>query len=136
MQVDFGRTLILSGLYEGVNVGSSSKVPGLGDVPIVDSVLNSRIHSANQDAALVLVTPKATGSFATGPAEFRGEQLHQLMELWDRMIEPRAGFEGILGTLQRRMQQYRPLAGDVPLPSPTQSPVLAALLDDTLRHVE
>ena len=136
VQVDFGRTLILSGLYEGVNVGSSSRVPVLGDVPILDSVLNSRTHSVNQDAALVLVTPKTTGSIATGPGEFRGEQLRQLVDLWDRMIEPRAGLEAILGTIQRRMQHFRPLAGDVPLPSPTQSPVLAALLDDTLRHME
>jgi tetratricopeptide (TPR) repeat protein len=136
VEVDFGRTLILSGLYEGVNVGSSSKVPLLGDVPILDSLTNSRIHTVNQDAALVLVTPKATGTIAAAPAEFRGEQLRQLMELWDRMIEPRAGLEAIIGTLQHRMQHFRPLAGDVPLPSPTQQPVMAALLDDTLRRVE
>ncbi len=136
VEVDFGRTLILSGLYEGVNVGSSSKVPLLGDVPLMDSVTNSRIHTVNQDAALVLVTPKATGSVATAPPEFRGEQLRQLMDLWDRMIEPRAGFEAIIGTLQQKMQHFRALAGDVPLPSPTQSSVLSALLDDTLRRME
>jgi hypothetical protein len=136
VQVDFGRTLILSGLYEGVNVGSSSKVPVLGDVPILDSLTNSRIHTVNQDAALVLVTPKATGSIEAAPAEFRGDQLRQLLELWDRIIEPRAGLDAIIGTLQHKMQHFRPLAGDVPLPSPAQQPVLAALLDDTLRRME
>jgi hypothetical protein len=119
-----------------VNVGSSSKVPVLGDVPILDSLTNSRIHTVNQDAALVLVTPKATGSIEAAPAEFRGDQLRQLLELWDRIIEPRAGLDAIIGTLQYKMQHFRPLAGDVPLPSPAQQPVLAALLDDTLRRME
>src|SRR6185295_8956900 len=37
VEVDFGKTAILSGLYEAVDLGATSKVPVLGDVPIAST---------------------------------------------------------------------------------------------------
>jgi type II secretory pathway component GspD/PulD (secretin) len=60
-EVEFGKTLILSGLYEGVDPGGYSKTPGVGDVPGVDTFFNARRRQERRDVALVLVTPKLVG---------------------------------------------------------------------------
>jgi type II secretory pathway component GspD/PulD (secretin) len=49
-----GKTLILSGLYEGVDLGGCSKTPGVGDVPGVDTLFNARHRQERRDVALVL----------------------------------------------------------------------------------
>lgn len=131
VDVEFGRTLILSGLYEAVNIGGSSKTPVLGDIPIVNTAFNDRIRTRRQDAALVLVTPRIVGTIETGPAQFRGATLQRLLELWKTFVEPTSGLDAILSTLQAKARYFKPLVGDVRLPDVTDSKILAATLSAT-----
>lgn len=135
VEVEFGRTLILSGLYEGVNVGASSKVPVLGDVPVVNTLFNSRDRTSRQDAALVLVTPRRPGSIASGGAQFRGDSLDRLLKLWQSFVEPTANFDAIVTTIERKTKYFRPLAGDLRAPAVRDPRVLAAVVDDTVARL-
>ncbi len=135
VEVDFGKTLILSGLYEGVNIGASSKVPGLGDIPVVDLAFNNSVHTTRQDAALVLVTPRIAGTINTGTREFRGETLSRVLELWNTLVEPTGGLDAVLGTLRAKGRPYHPLLGDVRLPSAGDQTILGPTLTDTVARL-
>ncbi len=131
VQVEFGRTLILSGLYEAVNIGGSSKTPVLGDVPVIDVAFNARTATKRQDAALVLVTPRVVGTIDTGAPQFRGATLQRLLGLWNSLIEPTAGLDAILKTFQKKSRYFTPLIGDVRLPDANDPKILAATLAAT-----
>jgi tetratricopeptide (TPR) repeat protein len=135
VEVDFGKTLILSGLYEGVNIGASSKVPGLGDIPVVDLAFNNRVQTTRQDAALVLVTPRIAGMINTGTREFRGETLSRVLDLWNTLVEPTGGLDAVLGTLRAKGRPYHPLLGDVRLPSAGDQTILGPTLTDTVARL-
>ena len=136
VDVEFGTTLILSGLYEGVNVGGSSKVPLLGDVPPVNLAFNARNTMTRQDAALVLVTPRLAGELNTGTATFRGSTLSRLLELWTSFIEPTGDFDAIAATLQAKRRYFRPLVGDIRLPGPGDRHILSATLADVAARLQ
>jgi hypothetical protein len=129
--VEFGKTLILSGLYEAVNMGGSSKTPGLGDVPGVNLAFNSRNIMVHQDAALVLVTPRIPGTIDTGTREFGGETLRHVLDLWTTFVLPTGGFDATITTIQAKKKYFRPLVGDVRLTSPRDPQLLAATIADT-----
>ena len=88
VEVEFGKTLILSGLYETVDLGDSSRVPLLGDIPVVDLLFNARTNTHRKDAALVLVTPRLPGTIETDTREFRTETLMRLLSFWKDLIDP------------------------------------------------
>jgi Tfp pilus assembly protein PilF len=131
VDVEFGKTLILSGLYEAVNMGGSSKTPGLGDVPGVNLAFNSRNIMVHQDAALVLVTPRIPGTIDTGTREFGGETLRHVLDLWTTFVLPTGGLDATITTIQAKKKYFRPLVGDVRLTSPRDPQLLAATIADT-----
>ena len=135
VEVDFGKTLILSGLYEGVDVGGSSKVPGLGDVPVVDLAFNNRAHTTRQDAALVLVTPRIAGTLNTDSREFRSESLDRALQLWNTFVEPTSDLDAITTTLRGKWRPYHPLLGDLRLPKASDAATLGATLADTVSRL-
>lgn len=135
VEVAFGQTLILSGLYEAVNIGGASKTRGAGDVPLLGKLFNTRSITATHDAALVLVTPRLPGSFATGPAQFRTETLQRVLNLWDHFVMPNGGIDATLGILETKTKYFRPLVGDVRAPDARDPVVLAAVLKDTLARL-
>ena len=135
VEVEFGKTMILSGLYEGVSVGESSKVPGLGDVPVVKTFFNSRDHTTRQDAALILVTPRLPGSIDTGTRELRGETLEHLLKLWDSFVEPTSGLDATLRVLDSKTRYMRGLKGDVHTPKANDPKLVDSMIDDTLRRL-
>ena len=135
VEVAFGTTLILSGLYESVNVGGNSKVPGLGDVPGVDTLFNARNHTSRHDAALVLVTPRIPGVIATGSAQFRGVTLKRVLNLWNQLVVPSGDLDATLHILELKAKYFTPLAGDMKLPDARQGSMLAEVVTDTLARL-
>jgi Flp pilus assembly protein TadD len=136
VDVEFGKTMILSGLYEGVSVGESSKVPGLGDVPIVNTLFKSRDHTTRQDAALILVTPRLPGSIDTGTRELRGETLERLLDLWKTVVDPTSNLDATLRVLERKTRSFRGLKGDVRMTPANDPHLVASMLEDTLRRLQ
>ena len=132
-EVEFGKTLILSGLYEAVNVGWTSKVPVLGDIPIGNLLFNERSKTQNRDAAIVLVTPRLTGTLDTDSHEFRAETLKRLLSLWKDVVEPLASTEALTETLRRTtLRHFRPQSGDLTLPAAADPATARLAIGDTL----
>lgn len=132
-EVDFGKTLILSGLYEAVNVGWTSKVPVLGDIPIGNLLFNERSKTQNRDAAIVLVTPRLTGTLGTDSREFRAETLKRLLSLWKDVVDPLASTDALIETIRKNTSRhFRPQSGDLSLPAAADPATARLAIGDTL----
>jgi type IV pilus assembly protein PilQ len=56
--VDNGQTVVLGGIHEETNGNSVTKVPVLGDVPIIGNLFKVKGKTSNQRELLIFVTPK------------------------------------------------------------------------------
>ncbi len=99
VEVDFGSTLILSGLSESVRDSSLSKTPVLGDAPIVGSLFNKRITTNKRDAVLILVTPSPVRTFAA-QAWARPAEVERLIAFWDTVVAPGSDMAAITRQLE------------------------------------
>lgn len=133
VEVDFGKTLILSGLYEAVNVGWISKTPVLGDIPVVDTLFKERSKTQSRDAAIVLVTPRLPGNIHTGTREFRSETLNRVLSLWKDLVDPLANTDALVDKLGGKISRYfRPQSGDLKLPSAGDSKTVSLAINETI----
>jgi tetratricopeptide (TPR) repeat protein len=87
VEVDFGKTLILSGLSESVRDSSATKTPVIGNAPIVGSLFNRRVTTDKRDAVLILVTPSAVTSIDARPWA-RPADVERLIGLWHTVVAP------------------------------------------------
>ncbi|MFK2930455.1 type IV pilus secretin PilQ [Dyella agri] len=56
--VDNGQTVVLGGIYEVDKTNSVTKVPGLGDIPIVGTLFRSTNRNNSKAELLIFVTPR------------------------------------------------------------------------------
>ncbi len=132
-EVEFGKTLILSGLYEAVNVGWTSKVPGIGDLPVVNLLFNERSKSQSRDAAIVLVTPRLAGTLDTGVGEFRAATLNRLLSVWKELVDPLANLDAVTDRLRTKIfDSFGPQPGDLSLPAASDPKVARQAIGETL----
>src|SRR5207244_1641232 len=137
-EVEFGKTLILSGLYEGVDVRASSKTPVLGDTPGVNTFFNSRTRTERRDVALVLVTPRLAGSVETDTREFRGDTLNSLLSLWKELIDPTSNMDAIIGTIRKsdkRSKLFQAKTADLRLPPVSDPATVRSAIQETMAQL-
>lgn len=135
VEVVFGETLILSGLYETVSIGGSSRVPILGEIPGLDVLFDSRARTRRWDAALVLVTPRLPGSIETGTRAFRSETLTKLLALWKDLVDPISNVDAVINKFGGKMIYFHPQAGDLKLPSATDPKTVRLVVDETMARL-
>lgn len=56
--VQNGQTVVLGGIYQQENRNSVSKIPLLGDIPLLGALFRNRTTINNKDELLIFVTPK------------------------------------------------------------------------------
>jgi len=56
--VENGGTVVIGGIYESTETDSETKVPLLGDVPVLGNLFKTRSRDANKSELLVFLTPK------------------------------------------------------------------------------
>jgi type IV pilus assembly protein PilQ len=56
--VENGGTVVIGGIYESNESDSETKVPVLGDVPVLGNLFKSRNRVANKTELLIFLTPK------------------------------------------------------------------------------
>ncbi len=63
-----GQSFIIGGLLDNRVIESFSKIPGLGDIPLIKYLFRSRSLSKNNSELMVLVTPELVQPFKEGEA--------------------------------------------------------------------
>lgn len=65
--VENGGTVVIGGIYEHEEAASRTKVPFLGDVPVLGSLLRSSGRQARRTELLVFLTPRVITELASAP---------------------------------------------------------------------
>lgn len=65
--VENGGTVVIGGIYEHEEASSRTKVPFLGDVPVLGSLLRSSGRQARRTELLVFLTPRVITELASAP---------------------------------------------------------------------
>jgi Flp pilus assembly protein TadD len=100
-ELDYGQTMILSGLSETFYDRTYSVAPPLGDAPIVGLVLGRRDKFERQTSVMILVTPlRPLGMRLPQRTSREGEAAH-IVELWTSVVEPTADLGAITDRLSR-----------------------------------
>jgi pilus assembly protein CpaC len=63
-----GQSFVIGGLIDNRVIESFSKIPGLGDIPIIKSLFRSRALNRNNTELMVLVTPELVQPYQEGQA--------------------------------------------------------------------
>ncbi len=56
--VENGGTVVIGGIFEMIELDNTTKVPLLGDAPVVGSLFRSRSRTANKSELLIFLTPR------------------------------------------------------------------------------
>ena len=56
--VENGGTVVIGGIFELTEINSETKVPLLGDIPVLGNLFKTRTRSSNKQEMLVFITPK------------------------------------------------------------------------------
>ena len=64
-----GQTFAIAGLMNNTLTNSMSKIPGIGDIPILGLLFRSKAHQKNQTELVVMITPQIIRRGHTGVSE-------------------------------------------------------------------
>ena len=64
-----GQTFAIAGLMNNTLTNSMSKIPGIGDIPILGLLFRSKAHQKNQTELVVMITPTIVRRGQTGVSE-------------------------------------------------------------------
>ncbi len=67
LRVEDGETIVLAGLLSDIRNQTITKIPGLGDIPIIGEVFKNRQTSHTRDEIVFLITPHIVQSAADVP---------------------------------------------------------------------
>ena len=125
-RVQFGQTLVLSGLSETVTDSNGSKTPFIGDLPLVGRAFNQRTTDQRRDAVLILVTPSRPTQWSSQPWA-RSEAVQRLIAMWDKVIDPATNAAQVSARLASTRLFTRMQRDDVTLTWPSALGDLGAL---------
>ena len=66
VELESGQSFVIAGLLDNSTTESLSKVPGIGDIPLLGKLFQSKSLSRNQTELLVLITPEIVRPIPTG----------------------------------------------------------------------
>jgi len=69
VELQNGQTFAIAGLMNNTLNNSMSKIPGIGDIPILGLLFRSRAHQKNQTELVVMITPTIVRRGSTGVSE-------------------------------------------------------------------
>ena len=114
-----GQTFAIAGLMNNTLTNTMSKIPGIGDIPILGLLFRSKAHQKNQTELVVMITPSIIRRGQMGVSE----GLPSLVEPYlgppnKRHPNP----DQYLGSPKYPVNQSKPAGGDnAPAPSPQAS---------------
>jgi pilus assembly protein CpaC len=66
VELDSGQSFVIAGLLDNTTTESLSKIPGIGNIPLLGKLFQSRSISRNNSELLVIITPEIVRPIAVG----------------------------------------------------------------------
>lgn len=83
-----GQTFAVAGLLDNTVTETLSKIPGLGDIPILGLLFQSRAYQKNQTELVVMITPHIVRRDSTGVASRLPDLAAPFLEPLDETLPP------------------------------------------------
>ena len=99
--LNFGQTLILSGLSENVTDSNDNVTPGLSGVPVIGEFFGRHDAETQRTSVLILVTPLAPLETTLPRHLDRDGAVAEVAKLWTKMIDPQSDVGAITGDIGR-----------------------------------
>jgi pilus assembly protein CpaC len=121
-----GQTFAIAGLIDNSLTSTMSKVPGIGDIPVLGYLFRSKAYQKNTTELVVMITPQLMKRDSTGVTQ----QLPQLVEPFLAPVPkplppPPPAFTA--RPQAAATPDAAPVAGNSPVPSPAVPPAVGAV---------
>jgi pilus assembly protein CpaC len=121
VELQNGQTFAIAGLMNNTLTQSMSKIPGLGDIPILGKLFQSRAHQKNQTELVVMITPTIVRRGSTGVSEGLPSLVEPYMGAPDKTYPNPAPYVG-----SPRYPANRPAPVEIPSAAPQGRPAAPA----------
>jgi pilus assembly protein CpaC len=121
-----GQTFAIAGLMNNTVTSTMSKIPGIGDIPILGLLFRSKAHQKNQTELVVMITPTIIRRGQSGVSEGLPSPVESYLDRPNKTYPNPDAYTGS----PRYPANQSPRGGDNnnPPPSPAPAPVAAAPL--------
>jgi Flp pilus assembly protein TadD len=131
--IKFGQTLILSALSETVRDESNSKVPLLGDVPILSALTREKNVAEREESLLILVTPQRPSVANLNIQALRSDETKRLIRFWENMANPTSNVDDIIHRLEKMPIFREAQKADISYKLPEEKQIVHRALESTYR---
>ena len=123
-----GDTLAIGGLLQDEQTKARSKVPVLGDIPVVGYLFGERLNARTKRNLLVFVTPTIIDSrYGTGLED----QVSGLHHSGEEYADPNGWRNNAKGAVRLVPTSQRPLAADAPKPGMPPAPDVTGVVESS-----
>jgi pilus assembly protein CpaC len=122
-----GQTFAIAGLMNNTLTNSMSKIPGIGDIPILGLLFQSRAHQKNQTELVVMITPQIIKRGQPGVSEGLPSLVAPYLGAPERSLPNPDAYVGsprypVKGGSSTREPQPQPAPVPQPAPAPQPAP--------------
>jgi pilus assembly protein CpaC len=89
-----GQTFAIAGLMNNTLTNSMSKIPGIGDIPIIGLLFKSKAHQKNQTELVVMITPTIIKKGSMGVSEGLPSNVEPFLGAPDKRLPPQPPYTG------------------------------------------
>ena len=119
-----GQTFAIAGLMNNTLTNSMSKIPGIGNIPVLGLLFQSRAHQKNQTELVVMITPQIIKRGQSGVSEGLPSLVAPYLGTPDKSLPNPDAYVGsprypVKGSSTR---QPAPAPQPAPVPQPTPAP--------------
>jgi pilus assembly protein CpaC len=130
VELQNGQTFAIAGLMNNTLNSTMSKIPGIGDIPILGYLFKSRAYQKNQTELVVMITPVIVRRGAPGVSTGLPALVEPYLAAPPKTLAPPPAYVG--SPVYPPQGQARPGGGDAaaaaaPAPAPAAAPVSAAV---------
>jgi Flp pilus assembly protein TadD len=132
-ELEYGQTLILSGLSEHVTDAEHSVTPGMSKLPLVGELFGHHDVSNEKTSVLILVTPLPPVEMNLPRRLTREGAVAEVTRLWTRMVDPYSDTAAVTAALAAYADESKVgysvvRLGDVSLNGPSDKRILGEAL--------
>lgn len=108
-----GQTVVIGGLMENTQADSETKVPGLGDIPVLGNLFKRKVKENVKRELMIFLTP----TIVTAPAQLAGmTEAEKANQRQTPNAFPKEDMERFLDSLPKKGEPAQPAPGPAPAP--------------------
>ena len=122
VELQDGQTFAIAGLMNNTLNSTISKIPGIGDIPVLGLLFKSRAYQKNETELVVMITPTIIRRGSTGVSQALPSLVEPYMAAPAKTVPPPAPY---VGSPRYPANQPAPRSSNQPVPAPAETKPVA-----------